>query len=575
MRDIMKWVNRMGTDETEDLRERKTRWKRDVAEPVLEKRPERKSEFLTEEGLSVRRLYTPLDLEDRNWRYLDRLSFPGEYPFTRGVYPTMYRGRIWTVRQYAGFGSAEDTNQRYRYLLDAGQTGLSMAFDLPTQLGLDPTDPMASGEVGKVGVSMPVWREMDLVFKDIPMEKVTTSMTINSSAMEILSMYVVAAEARGIAREGLGGTVQNDILKEYIARNTHIYPPMHSMRYATDIIIYCAQNMPRWNSISISGYHFEEAGATPAEELAFTLANGVEYTRWALARGMPIDDFARRLSFFYGSRTNVLEQVAKFRAARRMWAQIMKDRFEARRPASMRMRFHVQTAGVTMTAQQSLVNVIRTTLQALAAVLGGAQSLHVNSYDEAMGLPTEEAVRLAVRVQQVLAHESGLAETVDPLGGSYYLEWLTDEIEERAWKIIDEVEEMGGMTKAVEAGYPQRRIAESAHRHQLGVDAGEIPVIGVNLATDPGEAKFGIQTVDVVSRDRVMSRLKRFKEDRDPGKVGAALDSVAGIAEREDENLFPHVLNAVKVGATVGEVSGALRAVWGEWTEGTTGDSWW
>ncbi|MFQ5951460.1 MAG: methylmalonyl-CoA mutase [Candidatus Geothermarchaeales archaeon] len=571
----MKWVNRMGVDEAEDLREREARWNRDIAERVIEKKPERKSEFLTEEGLSVRRLYTPLDLEDRNWRYLDRLSFPGEYPFTRGVYPTMYRGRIWTVRQYAGFGSAEDTNQRYRYLLDAGQTGLSMAFDLPTQLGLDPTDPMAWSEVGKVGVSMPCWKEMDLAFKDIPMEEATTSMTINSSAMEILSMYITAAEARGIGKQELGGTIQNDILKEYIARNTHIYPPAHSMRYTTDIIIYCAQNMPRWNSISISGYHFEEAGATPAEELAFTLANGVEYTRWASTRGIAVDDFARRLSFFFGSRTTVLEQVAKFRAARRIWAHIMKEKFGARHPASMRMRFHVQTAGVTMTVQQPMVNVIRTTIQALAAVLGGAQSLHVNSYDEAMGLPTEEAVKLSVRVQQVLAHESGVVDTVDPLGGSYYLEWLTDEIEEHAWKIIDEVEEMGGMTKAVEAGYPQRKIAESAHKHQLGVEGGEIPVIGVNLLTEPEEAKFEIQTVDVVSRERVVSRLNRFKEDRDPSKLETALDSVASAAEREDENLFPHVLSAVKAGATVGEISEVLRKVWGEWTEATTGGAGW
>ncbi len=473
--------------EIEKIREKLAEWEKEVVEPIIKKLPERKREFLTEKGFLRKRLYTPVDLAERGWSYLDKLGFPGQYPFTRGVYPTMYRGRPWTIRQYSGYGSAEETNQRYRYLLSIGQTGLSMAFDLPTQLGLDPDHPLAYYEVGKVGVSCSTPAEMDIVFKDIPMDKITTSMTINATAMEILSMYVLVAESRGIPRHVLGGTVQNDILKEFIARNNYIYPPLPSMRYATDLIIWAAKEMPKWNSISISGYHFEEAGATPAQEIAFTLADGIEYVRWVLERGKlqgwpkSVDDFAPRLSFFFAARTNLFEQVAKFRAARRMWAKIMKEWFGAKNPRSMTLRFHTQTAGVQLTAQQPLVNLIRTTIQALAAVLGGTQSLHVNSYDEALCLPTEEAVKLSVRVQQVILYESGVADTIDPLGGAYYVEWLTDMLEEEAWKLIERIESMGGMLKAVEAGWPQAEIAKSAYEYQLKVERGEVPIIGVNI----------------------------------------------------------------------------------------------
>ncbi len=539
-------------------------WEKEFLEPFLKKFPERKKEFLTEEGIPVKRLYTPLDLE--KWDYIDKLGFPGTYPFTRGIYPTMYRGRPWTIRQYAGYGSAEDTNQRFKYLLSVGQTGLSMAFDLPTQLGLDPDDRRAWYEVGKVGVSMPTVVEMDIVFKDIPMDKISTSMTINATAIEVLSMYVLVAESRGISRAVLDGTIQNDILKEYIARKNYIYPPEQSMRYSTDAIIFCAKEMPRWNSISISGYHFEEAGATPAMEVAFTLADAIEYVKWVLERGkIPVDSFAPRLSFFFSARTNLFEQVAKFRAARRMWAEIMKERFGAKDPRSMMLRFHTQTAGVTLTAQQPEVNIIRTTIQALAAVLGGTQSLHVNSYDEALSLPSEEAVKLSIRVQQVILYESGVVDTIDPLGGSYYIEWLTDEIEGRAWKIIDEIDRMGGMLRAIELGYPQREIARAAYEYQVKVEKGEIPIIGVNVLVEPGVPKVKILRVDPEVRKRVIDRLSKFKSERDNVKVMRALDDVMRAAENSEVNIFPYILEAIRSKATLGDVSKVLREVWGEW----------
>jgi methylmalonyl-CoA mutase N-terminal domain/subunit len=548
----------------ERIREKLLEWEREVLEPVLKRAPERKKVFTTEEGIEVRRLYTPLDLE--GWDYLEKLGFPGAYPFTRGVYPTMYRGRPWTIRQYAGYGSAEDTNERYRYLLSIGQTGLSMAFDLPTQLGYDPDHPLAWYEVGKVGVSMPSVQEMDIVFRDIPMDKISTSMTINATAIEVLSMYIAVAESRGIPRAALDGTVQNDILKEYIARNNYIYPPEPSMRYSVDLILFAAKEMPKWNSISISGYHMEEAGATPAMEVAFTLADAIEYVRWVMERGkVPVDTFAPRLSFFFAARTNLFEQVAKFRAARRMWARIMRDMFGAKDPRSMMLRFHTQTAGVLLTAQQPMVNIIRTTIQALAAVLGGTQSLHVNSYDEALCLPTEESVKLSVRVQQVILYESGVVDTVDPLGGAYYIEWLTDQIEERAWKYIDEIERMGGMLRAVKLGYPQREIARAAYEWQLKVERGEIPIVGVNIFVEPEIPKVKILKVDPAARERVVTRLRKFRESRDQIKVRDALDRVRRAAEREDVNIFTPIYEAIKVGATVGEVSGVLREVWGEW----------
>ncbi|RLG83712.1 MAG: methylmalonyl-CoA mutase [Thermoprotei archaeon] len=547
------------------IKEKLAEWEKEVLEPILKKVPERKRKFLTEQGFSVKRIYTPVDLAERGWDYLDRLGFPGDYPFTRGVYPTMYRGRLWTIRQYAGFGSAEDTNKRYRYLLSIGQTGLSMAFDLPTQLGLDPDHPLAYYEVGKVGVSMPTVVEMDIVFKDIPMDKITTSMTINATAIEVLSMYVVVAGSRGIDKKVLRGTIQNDILKEYIARNNYIYPPYPSMRYATDAIMYCVKEIPKWNPISISGYHFEEAGATPAQEVAFTLADAIEYVNWVIKRGMNVDEFAPRLSFFFAARTNFFEQIAKFRAARRVWAKIMKERFGAKKPRSMLLRFHVQTAGVQLTAQQPEVNIIRTTIQALAAVLGGAQSLHVNSYDEALSLPTEKAVELSVRVQQVIAYESGVVDTIDPLGGSYYVEWLTDMMEEEIWKILDQIEKLGGMLRAIELGWPQREIAKSAYEHQLKVERGEIPVIGVNMFVKEEVPRIEVLKVDPAARERVIKRLNEIRKSRDEMKVRDALNEVRKVAEKEDVNLFPYILNAVRVKATLGEISKTLREVWGEW----------
>jgi len=553
----------------EKLREKYEEWEKEVLQPTLKKFPEFKTEFRSEQGFNVKRLYTPLDLKD--WDYIEKLGFPGDYPFTRGVYPTMYRGKPWTIRQYSGFGSAEDTNKRYKYLLSIGQTGLSMAFDLPTQLGLDPDHPLAYYEVGKVGVSMPSITEMEIVFDGIPMDKISTSMTINATAIEVLSMYVVVAESRGVDRSILRGTTQNDILKEFIARNNYIYPPKHSMRYSTDLMIWAAKEMPKWNSISISGYHFEEAGATPAQEVAFTIADGIEYVRWVLERGKiqgwpkSVDDFAPRLSFFFAARTNLFEQVAKFRAARRVWAKVMKEWFNAKKSRSMMLRFHTQTAGVTLTAQQPLVNLIRTTIQALAAVLGGTQSLHVNSYDEALSLPTEESVKLSIRVQQVLLYEAGVIDTIDPLGGSYYIEWLTDKIEEEVWNIIDRIEKMGGMLKAIEMGWPQAEIARSAYEYQLRVERGEIPVIGVNIFREEEIPKIKILKVDPEVRNRVIERLKKLRKSRDEVKVKRALSEVERIATKDEENIVPAIMEAIKSKATLGEVSASLRNVWGEW----------
>ena len=554
----------MSSESIDKIREKSTEWMEKIVEPLLKKTPER-GKFKCESNMEIQRLYTPLDLAEKGWSYLEKLGFPGIYPYTRGIYPTMYRGRIWTIRQYAGYGSAEDSNERFKYLLRIGQTGLSIAFDLPTQLGLDPDDRLAWHEVGKVGVSMPSISEMDILFRDIPLDKVSTSMTINATAMEVLSMYIAIAESRGIPRGILDGTVQNDILKEYVARGNYIYPPEPSMRYAADIILFCSKEIPKWNSISISGYHFEEAGATPVQEVAFTLADAIEYVKYIKERGVDVDSFAPRLSFFFAARTNLFEQAAKFRAARRMWAEIMKNMFNAKDPRSMMMRFHVQTAGVTLTAQQPEVNIIRTTLQALAAILGGAQSLHVNSYDEALCLPTEKSVKLAVRVQQVLAYESGVVDTVDPLGGGYYIEWLTDRIEEEAWKIIDHVEKLGGMVKAIEKGYPQAEIMKSAYEYQQKVERGEVVVIGVNMFREEEELKLELLKVDPKVREKVINRLGKLRSERNQLKVQEALDRLRKAAEKTDENLFPHVLEAVKAKATIGEISRVLRDVWGEW----------
>ncbi|MFP3064203.1 MAG: methylmalonyl-CoA mutase family protein [Sulfolobus sp.] len=552
-------------DVDERIKESYQQWEEKILKPWLAKRPERKQSFTTPSGIEVKRLYTPLDLKGS---YEEKLGYPGEYPFTRGIYPTMYRGRLWTIRQYAGFGSAEDTNERFRKLLEAGQTGLSMAFDLPTQLGLDPDHVLAFTEVGVVGVSMFHWKEMDIVMSGIPLDKVTTSMTINATAMELLSMYVATAQSRGINMNVLDGTVQNDILKEYIARKNFIYPPEPSMRYAIDLIEFSAKNIPKWYPISISGYHIREAGADAVLEVAFTLADGIEYVRKTMERGISVDEFAPKLSFFFAAYTNLFEEVAKFRAARRMWAKIMKEWFGAKKPESMMLRFHTQTGGAELTAQQPEINIIRTTLQALAAVLGGTQSLHVNSYDEALALPSEKAAKIAIRVQQVVAYESGAADTIDPLAGSYYIEWLTDEIEERAWKIIDQIEKMGGMMKAIEKGYPQAQIAESAYRLQKRIESGDMVKVGVNMFYEPDWiGTTEVFRVNPQVRERVLNRLKKYRSERDEIKWRDSLDDVRKAAEKENENLFPHILNAIRAGATVGEISSVLREIWGEYKE--------
>jgi len=545
--------------------ERVKEWENKVLATWLSKRKERKSKFITPSGIEVKPLYTPLDVKGD---YEEKIGFPGDYPFTRGIYPNMYRGRIWTIRQYAGFGSSEDTNLRFRKLLEAGQTGLSMAFDLPTQLGLDPDHVLAYTEVGVVGVSMFHWKEMDLVMNSIPLDKVSTSMTINATAMELLSMYIATAERRGISQAQLDGTVQNDILKEYIARKNFIYPPEPSMRYAVDIIEYSYKNVPKWHPISISGYHIREAGADAVLEVAFTLADGIEYVRRTLERGIPVDDFAPTLSFFFAGYTNLFEEVAKFRAARRMWAKIMRDMFNAKKPDSMTLKFHTQTGGAELTAQQPEINIIRTTIQALAAALGGTQSLHVNSYDEAVALPSEKAAKIAIRVQQIVAYESGVTETVDPLAGSYYVEWLTDEIEERAWKVIERIEGMGGMMKAIERAYPQAEIADSAYRLQKRIEEGDMVKVGVNMSYEPDWiGTTEVFRVNPEVRERVIQRLKKYRSDRDEIKFRDSLNNLRKVAEKENVNMVPYVLDAIKKGATVGEISSTLREVWGEYRE--------
>ncbi len=540
----------------------KKEWEEKYVKPLLAKAPERKKEFKSSSGFVLDRLYTPEDVEID---YENELSYPGVYPFTRGVYPTMYRGRLWTMRQYAGFGTAEETNQRYKYLLSQGQTGLSVAFDLPTQIGYDSDHPMALGEVGKVGVAIDTIEDMQILFNGIPLDKVSTSMTINSTCAQILAMYVAVAEQQGISRSTLRGTVQNDMLKEYIARGTYIFPPEPSLRLATDIIMFCAKEMPKWNSISISGYHMEEAGATPVQEIAFTLANGITYVEKVLERGMNVDDFAPRLSFFFAAGNNFFEEIAKFRAARRLWAKIMKERFNAKNPRSMMLRFHVQTAGCTLTAQQPENNIVRVALQALAAVLGGCQSLHTNSFDEALCLPTEKAVRIALRTQQIIAEESGVADVVDPLGGSYYIEWLTDKIEEEAMRYIEKIDEMGGMIKAIESGYVQREIQKSAYEKQKAIDSGEIVVVGVNKYQIEEEIQIELLRVDKAVVEKQIERLRRFRENRDKQAVEKALSELRKAAEKEDENLMPYVLEAVKAKATLGEITDALREVFGEY----------
>ncbi|NPU89650.1 MAG: methylmalonyl-CoA mutase family protein [Fervidobacterium sp.] len=537
----------------------------EVVAKSIAKVPERKSPFVSTSGYEIKRVYTPEDIQDLD--YVEDLGFPGDYPYTRGVQPTMYRARFWTMRQYAGFGTAEESNKRYKYLLQQGQTGLSVAFDLPTQIGYDSDDPMAEGEVGRVGVAIDSLEDMEILFDGIPLDQVSTSMTINSTAMILLAMYIAVAEKQGVSQDKLSGTIQNDILKEYIARGTYIYPPEPSMRLITDIFEYCSKYMPKWNPISISGYHIREAGSTAVQEVAFTLADGIAYVEAAIRKGLDPNVFGKRLSFFFAAHNNFLEEIAKFRAARRLWAKIMKNRFGVTDPEAMKLRFHTQTGGSTLTAQQPLNNIIRVTIQALAAVLGGTQSLHTNSYDEALGLPTEESARIALRTQQIIAYESGVADTIDPLGGSYVVEAMTNEIEKRAMEYIEKIDQMGGMVKAIESGYVQKEIHESAYKHQLAVEKGEEIIVGVNKFQIEEDLKqTQILKVDPELEKKQKERLKKLKERRDNEKVKKLLNKIKEVAAT-DENLFPYVLEAVKAYATVGEISNALREVFGEYTE--------
>ncbi|MBS7288194.1 MAG: methylmalonyl-CoA mutase family protein [Candidatus Freyarchaeota archaeon] len=551
----------------EDLEEKLKSWSERV-ERSLAKQPERLKEFKTASEIEVKRIYTPLDFSDNE--YLEKLGFPGEYPFTRGVYETMYRGRLWTMRQYAGFGTAEESNRRFKYLLSQGQTGLSVAFDLPTQMGYDSDHPLAAGEVGRVGVAVDSLRDVEILFDGIPLDKVSTSMTINAPTAVILAMYIALAEKRGVPLSELRGTVQNDILKEYIARGMYIFPPKPSMKLVVDVIEYCAHNMPLWNPISISGYHIREAGADAVQEVAFTLADGIEYVRTVMERGLDVDRFAGRLSFFFSAHNNFFEEIAKFRAARRLWARIMKEMFGAKSREAMMLRFHVQTAGSTLTAQQPLNNIARVAIQALAAVLGGAQSLHTNSYDEALALPSEEAVKVALRTQQIIAYEMGVADTIDPLGGSYYVEWLTDMIEEEALKYIERIENMGGMVAAIEKGYVQGEIFRKAYSFQKQLERGEKIIVGVNMFREEEKLRVPVHRIDPSVEEKAKSSLERLRRERDNKRVGKALDRVRRESEKGEENLMPAIIEAVKAYATLGEVCGVLREVYGEYHP----DSW-
>lgn len=527
--------------------------------------PERKPKFETLSGIEVKRVYTP---DNGVQKYNDELGFPGEYPFTRGVQATMYRGRFWTMRQYAGYASADESNARYKYLLAQGQTGLSVAFDLPTQTGYDSDAAMAAGEVGKVGVAISSLEDMERLFDGIPLGKVSTSMTINATASILLALYVAVAKKQGVDPKQLRGTVQNDILKEYIARGTYIFPPAPSMRLATDIIEYCARELPNWNPISISGYHIREAGSTAVQEVAFTFANAIEYVNSTRARGLSIDEFAPQLSFFFVAQMDFLEEISKFRAARRLWARIVKEKFGAQKSSSMMLRFHTQTAGVSLTAQQPQNNIVRTAIEALAAVLGGTQSLHTNSYDEALALPTEESVQIALRTQQIIAHESGAANTIDPVAGSYYIESLTDEIEKRANEYLDRIERMGGALKAIEAGFITREIQESAWKFQNELETNERIVVGVNEFKSAMPYKGKMLRVDPRVRDEQMARLQALRHRRDNVRVQNALNALTDAA-RGTANLMPGILNCVEAYATIGEICDTLRQEFGEYRGGS------
>ena len=524
-----------------------------------------KEKFTTDSEIELKPFYSPDDLRDES----AQLSFPGEYPFTRVIYPTMYRGRLWTMRQYAGFGSAEETNKRYRYLISQGQMGLSVAFDLPTQMGYDSDHPLAEGEVGKAGVAISSLDDMEKLFEEIPLEKISTAMTINAPAAILLAMYLAVAEQQGVRQERLSGTVQNDILKEYIARKTYIFPPAFSLRLATDTILYCAEHLPRWNPISISGYHMREAGATAVQEVAFTFANAMAYIQAVLERGGTVDDFAPQLSFFFSCDRHFFEELGKFRAARRLWARIMKERFGAKKKESWMLRFHTQTGGSTLTAQQPMNNIVRTTLEAVAAVLGGTQSLHTNSYDEALALPSEQAVLIALRTQQIIAEESGAADTIYPLSGSYYLEWLTDDLERRVEQYIQGIDKLGGMLRAIETGYIQREIEESAYRKQREIETKERRIVGVNRFTAVEKPSLTITKVLPEVRKRQMERLKKLRAKRNQSRVKKALEQLRQTAHT-DQSLLPNILAAVRVYATVGEICDIFREECGTYREPAT-----
>jgi methylmalonyl-CoA mutase, N-terminal domain len=536
---------------------------RDRWEEAYSKSPERDAEFSTMSGISIKPLYTPDDVEGS---YDEKLGYPGEYPYTRGVYPNMYRGRLWTIRQFAGYGDAEETNRRFRYLIEHGQNGLSVAFDMPTLMGLDSDSPLSLGEVGTEGVAVDSLEDMERLFEGIPMAEITTSMTINAPAMVLLAMYVAAAEKQGVPPEALGGTNQNDILKEYIAQKEWLFPPEPSMRVFKDMLVYSTEHMPKWNTISISGYHIREAGSTAAQELAFTLADGFAYVEAGIEAGLDVDDFAPRFSFFFNSHIDFFEEIAKFRAARRIWATVMKEKYGARDERSLRMRFHTQTAGVSLTAQEPYNNVARTAFEALAAILGGTQSLHTNSLDEALALPTEEAVRIAVRTQQIAALETEVTNTIDPLGGSYFVEALTDEIERQAYDYFRQIDEMGGMIKAIEAGFPMREIAEASARYQRELEERKRYMVNVNVHEPQEEQDVEIHRMDPEISQRQLERLKELKERRDNALVEQRLEELKEAARGTDNTMYP-ILEAVRAYATVQEISDALKEVFGGYRE--------
>ena len=551
-------------EEINKIKKQKREWEKNTLNKTLDRFPERKELFVTGSGKEIERLYCPENIPELD--YDKDLNFPGQYPYTRGVQPTMYRGRFWTMRQYAGFGTAEESNQRYKYLLEQGQTGLSVAFDLPTQIGYDSDHNMSLGEVGKVGVAIDSLKDMEILFSGIPLDKVSTSMTINAPASVLLAMYIAVAGKQGVTPDKLNGTIQNDILKEYIARGTYIFPPKPSMRLITNIFEFCFKEMPRWNTISISGYHIREAGSTAIQEVAFTLADGIAYVDAAIKIGLKVDDFAPRLSFFFNAHNDLLEEVAKFRAARRLWAKIMKERFGAKNKKSLMLRFHTQTAGCTLTAQQPDNNIVRVTIQALSAVLGGTQSLHTNSRDEALALPAEKSVRIALRTQQVIAYESGVTETVDPLAGSYYIEKLTNEIEKQASEYIEKIDNLGGVSYAIEKGFIQQEIQNSAYKYQKNIEENSQVVVGVNKFKIKEEAPKGLLRVNPKVGRQQVEKLAKLKSERNNGKVKGNLELLKKAANTEI-NLMPIILECVKSYATLGEICDVLRNIFGEYKE--------